>query len=68
MAFTLVIPDVSLLGHEWQELAALGLIVDGPSSTRKSRSTSREQPFNVGMQPRRAEARESREQSGAFDY
>jgi len=23
MAFTLVIPDASLLGHEWQELAEL---------------------------------------------
>ena len=34
MAFTPVIRDVSFLGHEWQELAELGLIVDGPTSTR----------------------------------
>jgi len=45
MAFTLVIPDVSFLGHEWQELAgfrrpdrtedAMTALLDCRKTTRK---------------------------------
>jgi hypothetical protein len=38
MAFTLVIPDVSLLGHEWQEWAELGPAEGTYNLTRTARS------------------------------